>query len=53
MWRAEGRRKRRKKKGEIRGRRTRLTTKVNAEIQYREDREFIAEAKSDAGIEFS
>jgi hypothetical protein len=31
--------------GEIRGRRTRLTTKANAKIQYRGDREFIAEAK--------
>jgi len=29
--------------GEIRGKRTRLTTKANAKIQYREDREFIAE----------
>lgn len=39
--------------GEIRGRRTHLTTKANAEIQYRRDREFIAKVKSDRGIEFS
>lgn len=33
--------------GEIRGRRMRLTTKANAEIQYRGDHEFIAKVKSD------
>lgn len=39
--------------GEIRGRRTRLTTKANAKIQYRGDREFIAEAKSGGEMESS